>query len=145
RRLLSRHPRLGVLAARAALDPLASRLAALMERRLLEERGLVAPLGRRLAPAVRARLRQERQGLDSAVLRLGALSPLTVLARGYAVVMDARGHALTSADAVEPGARVRVRLHRGSLGATVTERAVGPVAAPARPADETDAREEPET
>ena len=126
RRLLSRHPRIGVLGARAALEPLAARLGVLMERRLLGSRALVAPLVRRLSPAARGRLRAERQRLTSAAHRLNALSPLTVLARGYAVVMDEQGRALTAAAAVEVGDRVRVRLHRGSLGATVTERAVEP-------------------
>ena len=131
RRLLSRHPRLGVLGARAELEPLASRLGTLLERRMLAARGMVAPLARRLVPAVRGRLRAERQRLGSTEQRLNALSPLTVLARGYAVVMDEHGHALTAAGAVELGAQVRVRLHRGSLGATVTERSVelGPEAA----------------
>jgi exodeoxyribonuclease VII large subunit len=126
RRLLSRHPRLGVLAARAALDPLASRLAALMEHRLLRTHALVGPLTGRLAPAARNRLRRERQQLESDVLRLNALSPLTVLARGYAVVMDERGRALTRSTAVELGDSVRVLLHQGSLGATVTERVAPP-------------------
>lgn len=124
RRLLSRHPRLGVLAARGALEPLASRLAALMEHRLLRTRAQVGPLAGRLIPAARNRLRAERRQLESATLRLNALSPLTVLARGYAVVMDEQGRALTSARAVELGDSVRVRLHQGALGATVTERVV---------------------
>ena len=126
RRLLSRHPRLGVLGARSALEPLTSRLAALMEHRLLRTRAVLGPLSGRLVPAARGRLRSDRQQLESATLSLNALSPLTVLARGYAVVMDEQGRALTSARAVELGDSVRVRLHQGALSATVTERAIAP-------------------
>ena len=53
--------------------------------------------------------------------RLDALSPLKVLARGYAVAFDARGHALVQASQVQPGERVRVRLHEGELSAQVEE------------------------
>jgi len=54
--------------------------------------------------------------------RLDALSPLRVLARGYSVTFDARGHALTSAAQVKPGDQVRVRLHEGELDAQVVRR-----------------------
>ena len=61
--------------------------------------------------------RQHRfQGLAG---KLHALSPLQVLARGYAVAFDQRGHALLSAAQVQPGERLRVRLHDGELEATV--------------------------
>ena len=58
--------------------------------------------------------------------RLDALSPLRVLARGYAVAFDQRGHALLRAGDVRPGESVRVRLHRGELEAQVTEVAPAP-------------------
>ena len=122
RRLLSRHPRLGVLAARAQLEPLATRLARGMERRLERSSALAPGLDARLRSAARARLRDERQRLESLRLRLSALSPLTVLARGYAIVLDEQGHAVTRAGAVDIGERLRVRLHEGSLGAEVVER-----------------------
>jgi exodeoxyribonuclease VII large subunit len=122
RRLLSRHPRLGVLAARSQLEPLASRMERGMERRLERSAALAPALDARLRAAARARLREDRQRLESLRLRLTALSPLTVLARGYAIVLDERGHAVTRAGAVDIGERVRVRLHEGTLGAEVVER-----------------------
>jgi exodeoxyribonuclease VII large subunit len=122
RRLLSRHPRLGVLGARATLDPLGSRLRTTMRRRL--ERGKVAlsPAPQRLTASTRGRLRTERARLESLSARLAALSPLTVLARGYSIVLDEQGHAITRAGAVALGAHVTLRLHEGTLGARVIER-----------------------
>jgi exodeoxyribonuclease VII large subunit len=67
-------------------------------------------------------LRQDRARLESLSSRLAALSPLTVLARGYSIVLDEHGHAVTRADSVSPGASVTLRLHEGTLGARVIER-----------------------
>jgi exodeoxyribonuclease VII large subunit len=122
RRLLSRHPRLGVLAARALLEPLAARLGSVMQRRLERASVQVQPVPRRLATAARGRLRGERARLGSLGSSLNALSPLTVLARGYAIALDEQGHAITRADAVPVGAHVNLRLHEGSLGARVVSR-----------------------
>lgn len=46
---------------------------------------------------------------------LDALSPLQVLARGYAVVRTAQGHILTQAQSVQPGETVSIRLRQGQL------------------------------
>ena len=51
---------------------------------------------------------------------LDALSPLAVLARGYAIATDESGHVLKDASEVTCGQGVRVRLGRGRLTATVT-------------------------
>ena len=50
---------------------------------------------------------------------LPALSPLSVLARGYSVTFDTQGRALTRASQVQPGEHVRVRLHEGALSTQV--------------------------
>ena len=51
---------------------------------------------------------------------LDGLSPLAVLGRGYALVWDEeQGALLRDAAGTEPGRRLRIRLHRGSLRATV--------------------------
>src|SRR6266478_1585746 len=62
-----------------------------------------------------------RHRYEGLAARLDALSPLKVLARGYAVAFDQRGHALLQASQVQPGERVRVRLHEGELSAEVVE------------------------
>ena len=47
-----------------------------------------------------------------------SVSPLAVLQRGYAMVSDPAGHPLTTAAAVTPGARLRLRFADGEVAAT---------------------------
>ena len=67
---------------------------------------------------IRARLREARARLDGAASGLEALSYTRVLERGFALVSDAAGHPLTSAQAIQPGARLRLRLADGEVKAT---------------------------
>ncbi|MEO7033376.1 MAG: exodeoxyribonuclease VII large subunit [Polyangiaceae bacterium] len=99
RRLYTRHPRAVLAGARADLGPLNVRLQSAARRRLA---------------------RAEARLADSAV-RLNGLSPLTILARGYAIATREDGRALRSADEVAVGDVVAVRLGRGSLRSRVLE------------------------
>jgi exodeoxyribonuclease VII large subunit len=63
-----------------------------------------------------------RQGrLNRASAGLGALSPLAVLSRGYALVYTADGKLLRSAAGTEAGRTIRARLAHGTLEAEVTQ------------------------
>ena len=76
--------------------------------------------------------RRERLSQDAAKLEI--LSPLAVLARGYAVAFREGARApLLSASEVKPGDRIRVRLHEGELKAIVRERTPPAKKKPARP------------
>jgi len=68
-----------------------------------------------------ARLDERRARLEVAVASLDALSPLSVLGRGYALTQDARGRVLRSSRSVRVGERVRVRLAEGALACRVEE------------------------
>jgi len=85
--------------------------------RLLRE---VRRLEERLTSIATRRLAERRARFEQAVGRLDAMSPLRVLARGYAVAFDAHGHALRDASEVKPGDAIRLRLARGVLEANVT-------------------------
>jgi exodeoxyribonuclease VII large subunit len=81
----------------------------------------VARLEQRLKALAGRALAGRRHRYEGLTARLDALSPLKVLARGYAVAFDPHGHALRAASQVRPGERVRVRLHEGELSAEVVE------------------------
>ncbi len=78
-----------------------------------------AQLEERLLAAARKQLAQRHKRFEQLAGKLDALSPLKVLARGYAVVFGEGGHALRSAQEVSPGQALRVRLHDGELDAEV--------------------------
>ena len=97
RRLYTRHPRAVLASARADLGP----------------------LDVRLASAARRRLARAEARLSDAAVRLDALSPLTVLGRGYAIATRADGRAVRSESEVAVGDELTVRLARGSLRSRV--------------------------
>ncbi|MCS6855167.1 MAG: exodeoxyribonuclease VII large subunit [Elioraea sp.] len=90
------HPREAIAARRARLDLLAQRLAARVERLLERAKDRLAAL----SP------------------RLDAVSYQAVLARGFALVTDRAGHAVTRAAQVAPGQRLGLRFADGEVGAT---------------------------
>lgn len=113
--------------ARAELEGREARLRKLQERlqaqhpreRLHRLHREVARLEERLAALAKRALSTRQHRFEGLAGRLDALSPLRVLARGYAVAFDERGHVVKSAGQVQPGDRLRVRLHDGELDATV--------------------------
>jgi exodeoxyribonuclease VII large subunit len=74
----------------------------------------------RLAMVQNINLRHMR--LNRASARLGALSPLSVLSRGYALIYTADGKLLRSAADVEVGQMIRSRLAHGILESDVTKK-----------------------
>jgi exodeoxyribonuclease VII large subunit len=109
---------------------LAARLAA--ARKVLASFARVIELDRRRDNVARSKAsltermarHLERRGerLSRAAAKLEALSPLAILARGYAVAMREGGRGpLLSASEVRPGEKIRVRLHEGEIKAVVRE------------------------
>lgn len=74
----------------------------------------------RLSHAMHQALRRSQQSFARVAGTLDALSPLAVLDRGYAVCQTLDGKVVRSADSVELKSSIKVRLHRGSLTASVT-------------------------
>jgi exodeoxyribonuclease VII large subunit len=63
-----------------------------------------------------------RSTFGGLIAKLHALSPLAVLSRGYALATTVEGRILFHAKDVTAGESVLVRLSRGRLRATVTDR-----------------------
>ncbi len=88
-------------------------------RRLWEQRvQRVDDLAMRLPEALRRRLENLGLRLGAAAGRLDAISPLNVLARGYAIATS-KGKVLTKAKQVKKGDAVTVRLSEGQIDCEV--------------------------
>lgn len=82
------------------------------------ERGRTA-----MAGAVRRRIRRDAARLAGASAAMEALSPLSTLARGYAVPLDGEGRLLRGVAEFEPELAFRLRVVDGSVPCKVTGRA----------------------
>jgi len=100
------------------------RLEAAALARLARSRNTLASrrADQRLERALIARFGASDRGLDHRRQRLIALSPESVLSRGYSITQDAEsGAVLRAAGATATGRKVRIRLATGRLGARVDE------------------------
>jgi exonuclease VII large subunit len=131
-RHLTSSDRLGLVPRRIAIarERLERRRLALF--RLLDVRAKA--LRRRLdatqAPLARypARIQRERQHLKAAVATLNAVSPLSVLSRGYAIAFTRTKRTrkpIMDSMQVDVGERIEVQLRKGRLEATVDSRTLG--------------------
>jgi exodeoxyribonuclease VII large subunit len=66
------------------------------------------------------RLDRGSDDLVHQLARIRALSPLATLRRGYAVLSDADGQALSSVATLQPGQDIHIRVGDGRIGATTT-------------------------
>ena len=106
-----------IAARKAGLDRAALRLDGAVRGELSRQRQAAARVVPHLSIAgVVARLRARRGQLDVHGARLDGASYERVLARGFALVRNARGQAVTGAAAVKPGARLRLRFADGEVG-----------------------------
>jgi exodeoxyribonuclease VII large subunit len=77
---------------------------------------------RRLSHTTIQNINMRHMRLNQASARLGALSPLAVLSRGYALIYAADGKLLRSATDTKVGQMIRSRLAHGTVEAEVTKR-----------------------
>lgn len=82
----------------------------------------VDALAHRLAQEKSRCLTEAQTRLAALGGKLDALSPLKVLRRGYAMVQDGQGQAVTQSSQVEVGDTLHLRLADGTLDCTVTSR-----------------------
>jgi len=86
---------------------------------LAKTRGRLDLLHQAMVAAMRVRLRAKRASLADAAASLSALSPLSVLARGYSITTTVDGRAVREANQVAPGESISIRLSLGHLDARV--------------------------
>ncbi len=104
---------------RAAVELAASRLSGGLRQATARHRGRANTVLGRLSPApLQGSLRESRARLAGVAARLDSVSIDAVLARGYALVLDAKGQAITSSARVTPGARLQLRFGDGEAAVT---------------------------
>jgi exodeoxyribonuclease VII large subunit len=115
----SRLEKLRLVLAQFAPESLERHLRFLLQPALLR----VDDARQQMADGLQARLRDRRHRLELLAEAVRASSPLGILARGYAVVVQERtGKALLSPAGVRPEEMLAIRLHRGGLRAAVKEK-----------------------
>ena len=85
-----------------------------------ERRMLLDHTAQKLTAAAQRNFTGQKQRFVRLTAKLDALSPLKVLSRGYSLVIDVDGHVVQRAEQVTIGERVDIKLHQGSLSASVT-------------------------
>jgi len=96
----------------------ASRFRGALRQTATRHQGRAGAILGRLSPApLHAGLREAQARLTGMSARLESVSIQTVLDRGYALVLDVHGQAITSAARVVPGARLRLRFGDAEAGA----------------------------
>jgi len=89
-------------------------------RRIDGQRALLVGLRQALEASILRATDRRQRVLEACAAKLGALSPLKVLDRGFSLTQDAQGHLVTRADQVQTGDNVTVRLREGTIDAAVT-------------------------
>ena len=108
---------------RAHLGEAKTRLSALdLRLRFARARRRLEIADTEAAERIHVRLARSRGRLEPLAAELEQLSPLKVLDRGYAIVLDEQGRILKDAAGAPPESAIAVRLARGRLKARVTER-----------------------
>jgi len=118
RRLHRMDPSVRLQHQRQTLEALTARMVRAIPPALAAPRRALDRVDARLAAAPGPALRHARATLGALAGRLDALSPLRVLARGYAIAL-ADGKALTDAAQITAGDPITVRLAKGRLQAEV--------------------------
>ena len=113
-------PRARLARNRTRHGELDSRLRSVLGPQILAGRERIRHGDERLHHAMETRLASEKAALGRAVAGLEAMSPLSVLSRGYAIALHAEtGEAITRADQAQVGDALDVVLHEGRLTARV--------------------------
>ncbi|MEM1034645.1 MAG: exodeoxyribonuclease VII large subunit, partial [Myxococcota bacterium] len=101
------------------LRPLGPEVERQARRHLRTATSHLAGLEARLRHAIGSQMQTARHACAQRVAQLDALSPLAVLARGYAIARR-EGHVITDASSLEMGDPLEVMLGRGRVLAEVT-------------------------
>ena len=121
-RLELRAPANYIAEKRLLLDQMTDRLCAALPARLVREEQKLTVLRQRLLTAGQGGLHKRRLRFAQTVATLDAISPLRVLARGYAVATRGkRGAVVTDAATLKAGDTLHIRFAKGAANCRVTD------------------------
>lgn len=121
-RLELRTPANYIAEKRLLLDQMTDRLCAALPARLTREEQKLTVLRQRLLTAGQGALHKRRLRFAQTVATLDAISPLRVLARGYAVATKGkRGAVVTDAATLKAGDTLHIRFAKGAANCRVTD------------------------
>jgi exodeoxyribonuclease VII large subunit len=121
-RLAASHPRARIARNQGEVLALRARMVELTRARLVRFRSATADTDVRLAASGRTVISVQSAGLSTLAGRLDAMSPLKVLARGYAIATRKdSGLAVREAREIAVGQEVHVRISQGSFEAQITK------------------------
>lgn len=89
------------------------------QQKIDDNKILLDHMGKELENAVGLEIRQRRETLGALCAKLDAMSPLSVLARGYAIPMDKDGAIIKSARKLKQGAEFSLKLKDGTKDCVV--------------------------
>jgi len=96
-----------------------SRAFRLLENRLMSERQSLDGMRERAYRGSREQIVNARHALSRMSTQLKALDPSAVLERGYAILTDTSGHAISEVAAMQSGDAVNIRMRDGVAGARI--------------------------
>jgi len=122
-RLRAHDPKISLSRTRTSLVASSSKIEPALRRRLAFERTRIENLESRLQQSMGRRVEQDRMRLALAGRRLDALSPLSILDRGYAIALNASGEAVKDAESLQHGDKLSLRLAHGTRQVIVDDSA----------------------
>jgi len=116
-RLQNQHPQNQLLMQKAKTAQLHHRLLLAMQRQMEKTQQKLTALSARLKQnPLPYRLQKQSQYLLATLCgKLDGLSPLKVLARGYSIAEDAKGHAIVSVKQVKTGDTIKTKVADGEI------------------------------
>ncbi|MGN1163547.1 MAG: exodeoxyribonuclease VII large subunit [Candidatus Ornithospirochaeta sp.] len=107
--------------AREKLSSLTLSLSSSLPPKITEARFHISSLEKEMESEVTARMKVEREKLEARKREVEALSPLSVLKRGYAVVSNKNGRVIVSPSQVRSGDQLNIRVEKGTIRTVVRE------------------------
>ena len=93
----------------------------LLENRLMSERQSLDNTRELASRGAKERIMRARAELNQLSVKLRALDPSAVLERGYAILTDENGRAISGVTSMQAGAHVAIRMHDGTADAKIDQ------------------------